>query len=295
MKAALLIETGTGENFSRYLTIDEIPIPEVKDDEVLINIKYSSLNHRDLFIVKGAYPKIKLPVVVGSDCAGVVHEIGKKATEFSIGDEVIVNPGFNWGNNEDFQSKDFKILGMPDNGTLSEYISVHKSNVYRKPAHLTLQESAAIPLAGITAYRTLFKKAELNEKDFVLIPGIGSGVSIFALLYALNAGSAVFVTSGSDEKISKALTLGASGGANYNNVNWDKEIIELSGNRISTIIDGAGGDTFRKCIELVNYGGRIVCYGATLGNVTDFPMARLFWKQLKICLLYTSPSPRDRG
>ncbi len=276
MKAALLNKTG---NNIIDISVEDIPNPEITDNEVLINIKFASLNHRDLWIAKGAYSKIKLPVVLGSDGAGIINSIGSKVSGFKIGDEVIINPGFNWGDKEEYQSKDFKILGMPDNGTLAENIAVNKTYVYKKPEHLDFLQASALPLCGITAYCALFKKLKLTKNDTMLITGIGGGVSTFALNFALAAGAKVYVTSSSDEKIKKAVSLGASGGVNYKNENWDKQIIELSGNKINTVIDGAGGDTFKKCLELVNYGGRIVSYGATLGNVKDFPIARLFWKQ----------------
>ena len=282
MKAALLKKTGPPEEFRDNIIIEEVPVPEIKDNEVLIKIKFAALNHRDVWIAKGAYPKINLPVVLGSDCSGIVHTAGSAASTFKPGDEVIINPGFNWGNSEDYQSKDFKILGMPDNGTLAEYVAVSQSYIYKKPSHLNFTQAAGIPLTGITAYRALFKKALLKKGDNLLIPGIGGGVSSSALVFAVSIGANVYVTSGSDDKIKKAVSLGAKGGVNYKNENWDKEIMEISGNNINVIIDGEGGNTFTKCMELINYGGRIVCYGSTSGKTSNIPMARLFWKQLKI-------------
>ena len=292
MKAALITKTGFKENFRENLEIKDIPIPEVSDNDILINIKYASLNHRDLWIIKGAYSKIRLPVVPGSDGAGVVSEVGRNVTEFKSGDEVIINPGLNWGNDENFQSRDFTITGMPDNGTLAEFISIDKKYVYKKPVHIDLATAAAIPLTGITAYSSVFKKAKLKNSDCILIPGIGSGVSTFVLLFAVSIGAQVFVTSGSDEKIMKAISLGAEAGVNYKDESWENNIFDLSENKINVVIDGSGGNTISKCMEKINYGGRIVSYGATLGNVTDFPMARLFWKQLRI-LGSTMGSPDD--
>ena len=282
MKAALLKKTGPSEEFRNNIIVEDVPDHDIKDNEVLINIKCAALNHRDVWIAKGAYPKINLPVILGSDCAGIIHSKGSAVTAFNNRDEVIINPGFNWGTNVSYQSKDFKILGMPDNGTFAEFVAVSQSYVYKKPSHLNFSQSSGIPLTGITAYRALFKKADLKKDDNVLIPGIGGGVSSSALVFAISTGANVFVTSGSDDKIKKAVTLGAKGGVNYKNDNWDKEILEMSDNNINVVIDGEGGDTLSKCIELINYGGRIVCYGSTSGKTGSIPMARLFWKQLKI-------------
>jgi zinc-binding alcohol dehydrogenase/oxidoreductase len=282
MKAALLKHTGKIDELEKNLVIEDIPIPDVSDNDVLIKIKFASLNRRDLFITEGLYPKIKFNTVPGSDGAGIVHSKGKNVSSFEIGDEVIINPGINWGDDENFQSGNFRILGMPDNGTFTEYISIDRSYVYKKPPHMDLSYAASIPLAGVTAYRALLLKAQIKKNDTVLVTGIGGGVATLVLLFALKAGANVFVTSGSEDKISKAISIGAMAGVNYNDDNWSQKIIELSGNKINVVIDGAGGNPFSKLTELCNYGGRIVSYGATLGNVKDFPMAKLFWKQLKI-------------
>ncbi len=281
MKAAVLEQTGNIEELNQNLTIEEVPLPEISSDEVLIKLKYASLNHRDLWIARGMYSKIKLPAILGSDCSGIIHSKGSNVT-LQTGEEVIINPSFKWGYEEHFQSSDFNILGMPENGTLAEFVSVNQSNVYKKPQHLDMVQSAAIPLCGVTAYRALFVKGHISKNDNILITGIGGGVSTFALLFALHIGANVFVTSGSDDKINRAISLGARGGINYKQEDWNKGITELSGNKINVIIDGAGGNEFSKYLEICNPGGTIISYGATLGISRNFNLHRLFWKQIKI-------------
>ncbi|MEO8664319.1 MAG: zinc-binding dehydrogenase [Ignavibacteria bacterium] len=282
MKAAVLIQTGDSGQLEKNLVVKDIPVPEISADEVLVNIKSASLNHRDLWIAKGMYSKIDLPVVLGSDGAGIIHNKGVNVKGLEAGDEVMINPGMNWGNDENFQSKDFRILGMPDNGTLTQFIKVHHRYVHKKPAHLNFEQASAIPLAGVTAYRALFKKAGINKSDNILITGIGGGVASMALTFALKTGAKVFVTSGDDTKIAKAISLGAAGGVNYKKIDWDKQLIELSGNKINVIIDGSGGASYTNYLDLISYGGRIVCYGATLGSVPQFNLHRLYWKQIKL-------------
>lgn len=282
MKAALLVKTGKDSDLSENLIVEDVPVPEINDDEVLIKVKSASLNHRDLYIAQGAYSNIKLPVVMGSDCAGIIHSTGKSVINFEINDEVIVNPGINWGENENFQSKDFKILGMPDNGTFAEFVKIHSSHVLKKPSHLNFNEACAIPLAGITAYRSLFKKAEIKSTDNILITGIGGGVATFALIFALKAGVNVFVTSGSNSKIEKAISIGAKAGVNYNDTDWDKKIISQCNNKLDVIIDGTGGINISKAVDICSYGGRIVSYGATLGSADNFSLHKVYWKQLKL-------------
>lgn len=282
MKAIILKNTGLIESLHENLLFDDLPEPDIDDNEVLIKIHYAALNHRDLWIAKGLYAGIKLPVVPGSDGAGTIHKLGKNVNDFSVGDKVIINPSLDWGEEESFQSKEYRILGMPDNGTLSEFIKIDKKYVYKKPAQLDLEHAAAIPLAGLTAYRALFTKAKIKKGDNVLITGIGGGVSTLAMLFAITHGTNVFVTSGSDDKIKKAIDLGAVAGVNYKNDNWHNDIIKLSDNNISIIIDSAGGDTISKSLDIINYGGKIVTFGATTGKVKDFEIRKVFWKQIRL-------------
>jgi NADPH:quinone reductase-like Zn-dependent oxidoreductase len=282
MKAAVLKQTGHAKHLTEYISIEDIPLPEITEDEVLIKILSASLNHRDLWIMEGSYSKIKLPVVLGSDGAGIIHSKGINVKDIEPGGEVMINPGMNWGEDENFQSKDFKILGMPDNGTLAEYVKINKEYIFKKPTHLTFEEACAFPLAGITAFRSLFNKAKVLKNENVLITGIGGGVASFALVFALKAGANVFVTSGHDQKIEKAISLGANGGVNYKNKNWDKDILKLAGNNINVVIDGTGGDKIQKCVDLCSSGARIVSYGATSGSVKELNIHKLYWKQLKL-------------
>ena len=282
MKAIILKETGPIDKLKENLIYDELLEPEINDDEVLIKIHYAALNHRDLWITKGLYAGIKLPVVPGSDGAGTIHKLGKNVNNLNTGDEVIINPSLDWGDDESFQSKEYHILGMPDNGTLSEFIKINKAYVYKKPSHLTLMQASALPLAGLTAYRALFVKANVSEKDNVLITGIGGGVSTFASLFALTIGANVYVTSGSNEKIKRAIELGAKGGVNYKNENWFSEIIKKSGGKINIIIDSAGGDTLSKSLDIIDFGGKIITFGATTGGIKNFEVRKVFWKQASL-------------
>jgi zinc-binding alcohol dehydrogenase/oxidoreductase len=283
MKAIVLKNTSKDfANLQNNLIVTDFPERSLEDNEIRIKIEYAALNHRDLWITKGLYAGIKLPVILGSDCSGIITECGKNVNNFKSGDEVIINPSFNWGSCENFQSKDFKILGLPDNGTLREYISIDRKYVYKKPQHLKLEEAAAIPLAGLTAFRAVFQKGNITKNDKVLITGIGGGVSAFALLFSAAEGADVFVTSGSPDKISKAIELGAKAGFIYKNDNWTKDLMNFSGGGIDLIIDGTGGGNINSIMNIINPGGRIINYGATLGNIPDFDLRKLFWKQIKL-------------
>jgi NADPH:quinone reductase-like Zn-dependent oxidoreductase len=237
---------------------------------VVVSLMASALNHRDLFITRGLYAGIRLPVIPGSDGAGL------------LGDRrVVIYPALEWGDSPDFQGKDFRVLGMPDNGTFAQYVAVPQSSVYDMPAHLTWEQAAALPLAGLTAWRTLFSRCKLQRGEKVLITGIGGGVALTALQLAVAAGATVYVTSGSNDKINKAVELGAAGGENYGEDGWDKRLKQNSGG-FDVVIDSAGGNGFSLLPGMCNPGARIGFYGGTLGKVNGLSLQPVFWKQISL-------------
>jgi len=193
----------------------------------------------------------------------------------------VIYPALEWGDSPDFQGKDFRVLGMPDNGTFAQYVAVPQSSVYDMPAHLTWEQAAALPLAGLTAWRTLFSRCKLQRGEKVLITGIGGGVALTALQLAVAAGATVYVTSGSNDKINKAVELGAAGGENYREDGWDKRLKQNSGG-FDVVIDSAGGDGFSLLPGICNPGARIGFYGGTLGKVNGLSLQPLFWKQISL-------------
>ena len=276
MKASVLDE------LHKPLIIKQVPNPAIAEKDVLVRLKAAALNHRDVWIQRGMYPGLRFPVQLGSDGAGVVEAVGNNVDANWVGKEVIINPGLNWGDDERFYSKNFRILGMPDPGTFAEYISISAEYLAEKPAHLTFEEAAALPLAGLTAWRSLMTRGRFSAGQKVLITGIGGGVALFALQFAVAAGgSEVWVTSGSDDKIQQAMTLGAKGGVNYKELRWEKDLIAKAG-LFDVVIDSAGGDGFAKLIDVTTPGGNIVFYGGTLGNINGIIPAKVFFKQLNI-------------
>ncbi len=268
------------------VTLTEAADPVAGPGEVVIKLKAAALNHRDVFVQKGLYPGTAVPVIPGSDGAGIVAAVGESTDPQLIGQEVIINPALNWGDNPRFYSAKFKILGMPDNGTFAEYIVIPAKNVYSKPAHLSFQEAAALPLVGLTAWRALMTRAGLKSGDKVLVTGIGGGAALLALQLAVAAGAEVWVTSGSDEKIERAKALGATGGANYKDPDWHKNLMkETGGGKIGyfdVTIDSASGPDFAKLMDTTTPGGRIAVFGGTTGNITNVAPSKVFFKQLNI-------------
>ena len=257
----------------------EKPVPGA--GEVLVNIKAAAFNHRDLWIQKGQYAGLRYPIILGSDGSGIVVELGDGVNDSWLNKEVIINPGMNWGNNPNFHDMHFKILGLPDNGTFAEYVKVPADYLYAKPAYLSFEEAAAIPLAGLTGYRALFTRGQVKQGDKVLITGIGGGVALMVLKMALAIGADVYVTSGSDEKIERAVALGAKLGVNYKISSWYK-LFQSAVEGLDVIIDSAAGDDFKHLIELANPGGKIVFYGGTQGPMSTLNPQKIFWKHLSI-------------
>ncbi|MEO6005806.1 MAG: zinc-binding dehydrogenase [Opitutus sp.] len=273
------------------LMIADVPAPVPVAGEVVVAIKTAALNHRDVWIKLGQYAGLKYPCFPGSDGAGIVTSVGEGVDASWIGREVIINPSFGWGANERAQGSNFTILGLPRAGTFAEQVAVPAEQLAIKPATLSWEEAAAIPLAGLTAWRALVSRAELHAGERVLVTGIGGGVALFALQFAIAHGAEVWVTSSSDEKIARATALGAKGGGKYTESGWAKKLAEAAGG-FDVIVDSAGGEGFGSLLELAAPGGRIVFFGATRGNPPELAMRKIFWRQLSL-LGTTMGSPND--
>lgn len=274
MKALVLKEAG-------QLELKELPKPIAIKGKALVRIKAAALNRRDDWIREGKYPNIKFGVTMGSDGAGIVEEVGDEVDQPWVGQEVVINPNIDWGPDLDVQSGKYTILGMPVDGTFAEYVLVSVDRLHRKPTHLDFLQASALPLGGLTAYRALFRKGELKSGQNVLISGFGGGVAQFAFLFAQAAGANVYVTSGSDDKIDKALKLGAKGAYNYKKQATYTDLWKTRGG-FDLVIDSAGGDQLNSFIKVLKPKGKIVFYGATNGLPAKLDLYRMFWNQLSL-------------
>ncbi len=280
MNAAVL------EEVNQPLIVRETEKPDPGKGEVLGKLKTAALNHRDVWIQKGRYANIATPVTLGSDGAGVVVEVGEGVSEYWLDKEVIINPSQGWGDNPAFYGDDFSILGMPENGTFAEYIKVDHHYLVHKPRHISFVEAACLPLAGLTAWRAMMSRGGFRPGNRVLITGAGGGVALFVAQFAVASGAEVWVTSGSDSKIRKAINLGVKGGVNYKEPTWHRDLLaKTQGPKkgyFDTIIDGASGPGFARLVDVAAPGATICFYGGTNGNITDLIPAKIFFKQLNI-------------
>jgi NADPH:quinone reductase-like Zn-dependent oxidoreductase len=271
--------------------IADVADPQPDAGEVVIALRAAALNHRDAWIKTGQYAGLKWPCIPGSDGAGVVVECGAGVDAAWKGREVIVNPSFAWGDDDAAQGSSFQILGLPRDGTLAEKVAVPAAQLAPKPPHLSWREAAALPLAGLTAYRAIFSRARLRQGERLLVSGIGGGVALFALQFAVEAKAEVWVTSSSDEKIQCAVSLGAKGGFRYTDADWSSRAAQAPG-FFDVIVDSAGGEGFERLVDVAAPGGRLVFFGATRGNPPVLPMRKIFWRQLSL-LGTTMGSPAD--
>ncbi len=220
--------------------------------------------------------------MLGSDGAGVVESVGAGVDAALVGKRAVLIPCEKWGPNPAVQGKDFLILGMPRQGTMAEKIAVPASMIVELPAHVSFEDAAALPVAGLTAYRALVTRGGLSKGEHVLVTGIGGGVATLALLFAKALGAEVSVSSGSEEKLAKAKGLGAVAAASYHAKGWEKDLVTQAGRPPSLIIDGAGGDGLNALIGAAAPAARIVLYGATRLSPSRLDMAKIFFKQLDI-------------
>jgi zinc-binding alcohol dehydrogenase/oxidoreductase len=276
---ALVLEASDGPQSA---VIKDLDPPSPAPGEVLIALKAAALNHRELWLTRGQYPgMIPAPFTLGCDGAGSIEAVGAGVDAQRIGAAVMLYPGLHWGAEPRFPAVNFGLLGMPGPGTIAQKICVPADSAVSKPGHLSFEQAAAIPLAGLTAWRGLFTKGGLKSGEKVLVTGIGGGVAVFALQFALRSGAEVYVTSGSDDTLAKAIAMGAKAGFNYKDDAWKKALPRASGG-IDLVFDGAPAGSYANYGRALNPGARVVVYGSTGGMQFTVNAPELFLKNVNI-------------
>lgn len=259
------------------LAISDRKMPVAQANEVLVKFRAASLNYRDLMMVKGEYdPKLRTPLVPCSDGAGEVVEVGPDVTKWKIGDGVMPSFMQGWIDGAVEFRKAKTALGGDFDGCLREYGAFQESGLVKIPGHLTFEEAATLPCAGVTAWNALKYSGQINKGDRVLLLGTG-GVSVFGLQFAKNLGAETIITSSSDDKLEMASTLGATHTINYaSNPEWDEEVLEITGKRgVDHIIEVGGAGTLQRSLNCVRMGGHIAVIGVLAGKGEFNPMSVL--------------------
>ncbi len=265
------------------LTLVGKPEPSPGHGQVVIMVKAVSLNYRDLLIVKGLYnPKISLPFVPFSDGIGDVVSVGEGVSRVKVGDRVAGIFMQKWLFGEVTEEKAKSALGGGGIGMLSEYVALHEDGVVHVPGHLSYEEAAALPCAGVTAWHAVVEHG-VKPGDSVLLLGTG-GVSLFALQFARMSGARIIITSSSDKKLEKARALGATDGINYRSApDWDDRVLELTGGAgVDLVVEVGGAGTLPQSLRAVRMGGRISLIGVLTGAEGEINPRSIIMKKIRV-------------
>ena len=279
MKAVVINTFGVAN-----LAVEEQPIPKPGPGEIQIRMSAVSINFRDLLMVQGFYnPRQPLPLIPGSDGAGVITEVGEAVTQFKVGDRVAPIFAQSWQSGEPDKNKLASTLGGPIQGTLAEYRVLPETGVVPVPAHLSDPEASTLTCAALTAWSSLVTYGAVTAGDTILLQGTG-GVSIFALQFAKLLGCRVIITSSSDEKLEKTKTLGAEHTINYKKIpQWSREIKTLTnGQGVDHIIEVGGANTLSESLKSIRIGGTISMIGVLSGTAAKLSVLPLLMKQIRI-------------
>jgi NADPH:quinone reductase-like Zn-dependent oxidoreductase len=272
VKAIRIHEDG-GPEVLRY---EDAPDPKPAAGEVLISLRAASLNRLDVWVRQGL-PSVPKPRILGADGAGVVAALGEGVEGFAHGDRVVINPGLEHGDGH------ITVIGEHTDGTHAELIAVPAANVHPLPDQLSFEEAAAFPLVYETVYRMLVTRAALQEREWVLAWGVGSGIGTATLSLAAALGARVIATSSSDEKLAKATELGAAATVNYATEDVAARVKEVTGGRgADVVVEHVGDQTWQTSLAAAAPGARVTVCGATTGPNPKAALHRVWWKQLTI-------------
>jgi NADPH:quinone reductase-like Zn-dependent oxidoreductase len=264
--------------------LNDIPEPDPGPGEVRVDIRYSGVNHLDIWTSMGLPAPKSLPHTTGADAAGVIDAVGQGVGGLEVGDEVIVDPSLSCGrcefclNNDIVYCSEFQILGEHVPGTFTEKIVMPTINMLPKPSAVDWEVAGSFGLASTTALRML-EKGRLQGGETVLVVGVGGGVSAAAMSLAQAFRADVYVTSRSQDKVDWAMSQGALGGFDSNS-EFGKEMTALGG--ADLVIDNVGPATLKQSMRAAKPGGRIAICGSTSGAKLELTLPALFFKQLEL-------------
>jgi zinc-binding alcohol dehydrogenase/oxidoreductase len=257
------------------LVLAEVADPEPGPGEVVVDLVAAALNRRDWWIRTGG--KTELPVVLGSDGAGVVSAVGPGADAVEVGDEIVIYPGRGWGKNEEAAAPEFELLGVPRRGTYAERVLVAADQVRPRPRGWSWAEIAALPVAGLTAWRALTRYANAGPGRTILVPGGGGGAATFAIQIGRALGARIVTTTSSAEKLDRLRAIGAAAAADYRAPDWPEQL-----GPVDAVIDSVGGASWPGALRALKPGGILVCFGDTDGGLGSIPIAELFFRYLRV-------------
>ena len=284
MKAIRIHEHGGAD----ALKWDDIPKPELSVNQVLVDIKATSLNHLDIWVRKGI-PGVPLPLITGSDAAGIISEVGDGVKKSRIGEKVMIQPLIFCGKcascnkGKENLCKSMGIMGENCQGVNAERITVKESQSIPFPDQLSFEAAASFALVAQTSFQMLVSRANLEAGEFVLIWGASSGVGSMGIQIAKAMGATVIAIAGTNEKCEKAGLLGADHILNYKTDDILGEVKSLTnGKGIDVVFEHVGQETWNISMKSLARGGRVVTCGATTGFKANLNLTHLFFKQQSI-------------
>ena len=280
----------TGHGGPEVVRPQEMPMPDVRPTDVLVRVRAVALNHLDLWIRRGL-PRFTLsfPHIPGADVAGVVEQVGSAVTTVREREEVVISPGLSCGvcaactAGDDNLCARYAILGEHRHGGYAEYVAVPEANILPKPANLSFEEAASIPLVFLTAWNMLVDQARLRFGESVLVWGAGSGVGSAGIQIAKVFSARVIATSGASWKLDRAKALGADEVINYREQDVGDAVRHLTDRRgVDVVFDHVGAATWQTSIRALARGGRLVTCGATSGAEAITDIRYIYGRRLSI-------------
>jgi NADPH:quinone reductase-like Zn-dependent oxidoreductase len=267
----------------------DVPDPVAAHGHVVVAVRACSVNHLDLWTRRGLPYAIEMPHILGNDVAGVIDEIGPGVDHVKVGDAVMVSPGVGCGHcrecleGDDNRCLRYDLFGLRKQGGYAERMAAPARNCFPKPATLTFEEAASMPLVFLTAWHMLVGLVDLRPGETVLVLAAGSGVGVAAIQIAKLLGATVIATASTDAKLERARELGADHLVNYEREDFAVEVRRLTGKRgVDVVFEHTGQATWEKSIASLARGGRLVTCGATSGFEGRTDLRALFAKQLSI-------------
>lgn len=278
----------------KAIKLGDFPIPEINEEEVLVNVKAFSLNHLDVWVMEGKYPmEIPLPHIFASDGAGIVAKVGKNVKNVKEGDRVVIFSGLSCGvcekclSGKDNECNSFRPLGVLENGVSAEFVKVPAVNVFKIPENLSFEEAACIPITYITSWHSLVTRAGITQGDTVFIHGGGSGVGTALIQIAKLYNATVITTVGDDWKVDRCKQLGADFVINYKKEDFVEKVKDYTdGQLCDIVVDHIGAETFPKSLSCAKRGGKVITFGSTTGADTQVNLRYIFGKNLTIHGVY---------
>ncbi len=263
----------------------ERPVPTPGAGQVLLRMKAASLNYRDLVVLRRGYGARTgtLPLIPVSDGVGEIVALGAGARRFAPGDRVCPTVMPDWTTGDATAARLSGTLGGPRDGVMAEYVAADEEAVVRVPDHLSDEEAATLPCAALTAWSAVVTHGGVKPGDRVLVQGTG-GVSLFALQFAKLLGAFVFVISGDDGKLAKALRLGADDGLNYRAVpEWGRAVRErVGGDGFDHVVEVGGETTLPQSLRAVRVGGTISLIGVLSGGSLSAQLGLVVTRQVRL-------------